>query len=265
MMLLFLFINRFFLSKQVIIFALLKNLFMVYIQSTSDRYRVHNFDAACAMFGTIESALTYRLTSFEEVQSGKFDSLIKRNLFVGSTEFMREVFKRIGLENVRLPENSNRISSIITLSEAHKIFAEGNRIFIKPLEIKLFTGLVLDGMRYSCLNGLPDDTKVLAYEPFEDAIESEWRIYVHNNKMVDARNYSGDFTIIPYWEYVKDIININKSNFPVSYTIDIGILSNKLKENVVIEYNDMWAIGNYGIPNDIYLRLLRDRYFEIVR
>jgi hypothetical protein len=27
----------------------------------------------------------------------------------------------------------------------------------------------------------------------------------------------------------------------------------------------MWAIGNYGIPNDLYLRLLRDRYFEIIR
>ena len=31
-----------------------------------------------------------------------------------------------------------------------------------------------------------------------------------------------------------------------------------------ISSNDMWAIGNYGIPNDIYLRVLKDRYFQIV-
>ena len=46
------------------------------------------------------------------------------------------------------------------------------------------------------------------------------------------------------------------------YTVDIGILEND--ENVVIEFNDMWAIGNYGIPNDIYLRALKGRYFEII-
>lgn len=25
------------------------------------------------------------------------------------------------------------------------------------------------------------------------------------------------------------------------------------------------SIGNYGMPNDLYLRLLKDRYFEIVK
>jgi len=35
-------------------------------------------------------------------------------------------------------------------------------------------------------------------------------------------------------------------------------------EVVVIEYNDMWAIGNYGIDNSTYFHLLRKRYFEII-
>lgn len=57
---------------------------------------------------------------------------------------------------------------------------------------------------------------------------------------------------------MNSVIRSNK-DFPIAYTIDIGILESG--ENVVIEYNDMWAIGNYGIPNDLYLRLLKDRYF----
>jgi len=54
-----------------------------------------------------------------------------------------------------------------------------------------------------------------------------------------------------------------RTNFPISYTIDIGVLENG--ENVVIEFNDMWAIGNYGMDNSDYLSLLRQRYFEIIR
>ncbi len=238
---------------------------MIYIQSNTERTLPHHFDCSCAMFGAIENAMDYRLTSFEEVASGKFDSLIGNNLFVGSTEFMREVFKRIGLNDVRLPVNSNRECEIITLAEAHNRVAGGKKIFIKPMEIKLFTGLVLDGMVYTCLKGLPEDTLVLAYEPFKEKIRSEWRVYVQNDEIVDLRHYSGNLFAFPAYSYIYNIIKNNKRSepFPSAYTIDIGVLQSD--KNVVIEFNDMWAIGNYGVPNDIYLRLLQERYFEIVK
>ena len=235
---------------------------MIYIQSNSERTLPHHFDAACALYGAMDSGMDYRLTSFEEVESGKFDNLIRRNLFVGSVEFMREVFKRIGLSFVRLPMNSNRPSEIITLAEAHKRVAAGDKVFIKPLEIKLFTGLVLDGATYSCLNGIPEDTKVIAYKPFITPLVSEWRVYVHNHKMIDSKNYSGDFKRIPRYDYIDDLIERNIHTFPCAYVIDRGVFDNR--EDAVIEYNDMWAIGNYGLPNDLYLRMLKDRYFEIV-
>lgn len=234
---------------------------MIYIQS-NERNLAHHFDCSCALYGAIESGMEYRLTSFEEVVSGKFDNLIKNNLFVGSVEFMREVFNRIGLSDVRLPKNSNRECKIITLSEAHEI-SINKKIFIKPLEIKLFSGLVLDGMQNSCLVNLPSDTMVMSYDVFDSEIVSEWRLYVHNNKLIDSRNYSGEFIISPNYEYAMNVISNNIGIFPCSYTVDIGILKNN--ENVVIEFNDMWSIGNYGIPNDIYLRLLKDRYFQIIK
>lgn len=235
---------------------------MIYIQSNTERTLAHHFDCSCALYGAIENAMDYRLTSFEEVESGKLDGLIKKNLFVGSTEFMREVFERVGLHGVRLPENSNRDCEIITLSEAHKRVAGGTKLFIKPIEIKLFTGLILDGMQYSCLSNLSPETKVMAYQPFSSKIISEWRLYVHNDKLIDARNYSGEFIISPNYEYAMTVIANNKGKFPCAYTVDVAILEGG--ENVVVEFNDMWAIGNYGIPNDIYLRALRDRYFQIV-
>lgn len=245
---------------------------MVYIQSKKNNTVAHHFDCSCALYGAEDSAMDYRLVSFEDVQSGKMDALIRKNLFVGSVEFMREVFSRVGLKDVRLPINSDRPHKVITLGEAKEIAKSGEKIFIKPFEIKLFTGFVLDQMQYSCLNDVPDDTKVMSYEPFRDRILSEWRIYVHRGKIVDSRNYSGDFKLSPdnYYIHLENKLK-ELNNFPIAYTVDIGILDVLERKNefptikhIIIEFNDMWAIGNYGMPNDLYLDLLRDRYFEIM-
>ena len=100
----------------------------------------------------------------------------------------------------------------------------------------------------------------MSYEVFDGVIESEYRIYVLNKKIIDSHCYSGSFEVIPDFNYVRSIIEEN-NDFPISYTIDIGILDNG--KNVVVEFNDMWAIGNYGVPNDLYIRMLKERYFEI--
>lgn len=236
---------------------------MIYIQSINQSKTLANhFDCSCALYGAVETAEDYRLVTYDEVVAGKLDSLIKRNLFVGSVEFMKAVFERVGKTDVKVPVNSNRKCEIITLEEAYKRVSDGEtKLFIKPIEIKLFTGFVLDKSTYTCLKNLPKSTMVMAYEAFYWSILSEWRVYVHNHKMVDSRNYAGDFTISPNYLYIESVIKTNKSNFPCAYTIDIGI---NIGANVVIEFNDMWAIGNYGMPNDLYLRLLKDRYFEII-
>lgn len=236
---------------------------MVYIQSNKEKTHPHHFDCACAMYGAWDSALDTKFASFEELQEGKHDLYLRKRLFVGSTEFMSEVFKRLNITNAKVPQNSNRECEFITLEQAWDRAALGEKLFIKPIEIKKFTGFVLDQMQYACLNGLSRDTQIMAYQPFESKIASEWRLYIYKNQIVDSRNYSGDFTISPDYHYAGNVMTSNIGKFPVAYTIDIGILESG--QNVVIEYNDMWAIGNYGIPNDLYLRLLTHRYFELVK
>jgi len=147
------------------------------------------------------------------------------------------------------------------LMEAMAI-SQVRNIFIKPVNIKLFTGLVLDGFQYACLDNIPGNTEVLVYEPFKSKICSEWRIYIHNHKAIFFANYAGDIFDPPSPSYIRHIIDGNKGTFPIAYTIDIAVLQNG--DFVVVEYNDMWAIGNYGIPNDMYVRMLKDRYFQII-
>jgi len=174
---------------------------------------------------------------------------------------MEEVFSKVGKEDVRVSKNSNRECQVMTLGEA-KNLAKSKNIFIKLQDIKLFTGFVLDQMIHTSISNIPDDIMVMVYEVFSSSIKSEFRCYIHRNRVEDVRNYAGDLFCSPDENYLNSVIRSNK-DFPIAYTIDIGILESG--ENVVIEYNDMWAIGNYGIPNDLYLRLLKDRYFEIVK
>lgn len=237
---------------------------MVYIQSNDKRTLPHHFDACCGMYGAIENVLDYRLTTFEEVSCGKFDRLIKSNVFIGSTEFMREVFKRVGINDVRLPMNSNRSHLLMTLGEFFNKKVD-KHYFIKPVEIKLFTGFVYDGCNYPSIQSLPNDTKIYVYEVLPKIL-SEWRIYVYRNRLTDSCFYSGNFRITPNYDWIDELIKVNKElidPFPDTYVIDVGILENG--EMTVIEYNDMWAIGNYGVPNDIYYSMLKERYFDIIR
>lgn len=238
---------------------------MIYIQSIQKGAQIipHHFDASCAMYGAMDLGLDFKLVHYEQLE--KYGTLVKNQLFVGSVEFMTEVFRQAGISPApRLPENSNRISEKITLGEAKMRASAGEKLFIKPVEIKLFTGFVLDASIYSCIKNLPDDVPVLTYKPFDKKIRGEYRIYIHNHRMVDAHCYAGDFMAHPEYGTAQNIIEENKEKgFPCAYTMDIAIFWDS--RTTVIEYNDMWAIGNYGMPNDTYVHMLMDRYFEIMK
>lgn len=236
---------------------------MIYIQQKEETKLPYHFDSACALYGAYETCQDYKLITFEMLQTGRYDILIKRNLFVGSVEFMQEVFRRVGLEDVRLPLNSNRPSQIMTLEEALDL-SKSKEIFIKPYVIKQFPATILDGCNYRYLNDIPKYSKVFVYDTFDSPIESEWRLYVHNYKVVDIRHYSGDFRKTPYMSSTMDnlVMECKSNGFPSTFTIDVAML--KDYRMMVVEYNDFWAIGNYGISNDLYLEMLKTRYFDIM-
>lgn len=233
---------------------------MVYIQSDSERKLPHHFDAACGLFGALDNGQDIRLTSMEEVKSGKFDALIKQHLFIGSVEFMKEVFNRVG-KVVPSMKPAQEVKQL-WISDAIDRVRSGQNLFIKPVETKLFSGMVFDKMCLSMIEKFPDETEVYVTEPFKSPIITEWRLYIEHNKIVDARNYSGNFKTTPNWFYA-DFILANDKTFPSCFTLDLAVL--QTGETIAVEYNDMWAIGNYGIDNSLYYKLLRERYFEIMR
>ena len=48
---------------------------------------------------------------------------------------------------------------------------------------------------------------------------------------------------------------------PIAYSIDVGINNNN--ETILIEINDMWAIGHYGFDKNLYTKMCVSRIKEI--
>lgn len=239
---------------------------MIFIQSNLDKTLPHHFDACCAMYGAIGSGLDYKFINYEELSIKYMLVKDRQNMFIGTTEFMTKVWEILEkTSQAKVPRNSDREHYKSTLGEIRfYIDKTDKKRFIKPFQQKLFTGLVVDKYSIQSLREFPDDTSLMVY-PVIDKIISEWRLYIHHHKIVDSRNYSGDFKISPNYKMCEYDVIHNKETFPEAYVMDVGIYGINSNAQTIIEYNDMWAIGNYGLENELYLRMLRDRYYEIIK
>lgn len=236
---------------------------MIYIQSNLSKTRAHNFAAACAQFGAIASGTDYKYVTQTEVADGKYDLLIKRNLFVGSTDFMRLVFSRINLQLKPLPLNEIMEYESTTLGEALSRVNSGENLFVKPYEVKLFSGFVPTPNSAYSLRSIPLDTPVWVCSAFRAPLIAEWRVYVVQGKIKYVGQYFGEY--VGYnWDYFLSPL-FERKDLPSAFVVDVGLINDgRVSEPVLIEFGDMVAIDNYGWDNEEYLNALKLRYKEIM-
>jgi len=196
----------------------------------------------------------------------------KNDIIIGSVESTRTFWNAVGTKipkYIGYPECLNEFyGRTIKRTRFGKIKAEDLPIFIKPAyDIKLFTGFVLEksatlcniGMYYSDVN---PNTLVYTSNPIE--IISEYRCFIHKNKLVGIKHYDGEFTNFPDIYTIYCIIEKYCQESPISYTLDIGIVKEgDTFKTILIEINDFWAIGGYGLDGKTYVRMLIDRFQEI--
>jgi len=216
------------------------------------------------------------LITMENLMTGTLDNMAKVYPVVGSIDFMTILFKRLNVlpDPIDYPDDimntmlMNREINKITLQnvmgymDLEAFNGRDTKLFIKPVKTKLFDGILLgtSPSELHYFNGVDKNTDVWVSNKID--IVSEHRIYVHNGKVIYGCNYSGDFRINPDYSYIDKLIETYKSA-PISYTIDVAIL--KDGTNTVVEFNDFWAIGGYGIAPWDYANMLKDRYFEIIQ
>lgn len=93
-------------------------------------------------------------------------------------------------------------------------------------------------------------------------VDSEYRCFVFDRKLVGLQNYCGDFTLFPDISIIEDMIMEYKTS-PIAYTLDVGI-SNGI--TFVIEVHDFFSCGLYGFSNHSILPHMFNGWFkEFVR
>jgi hypothetical protein len=137
-------------------------------------------------------------------------------------------------------------------------------VFIKPAtSVKMFTGTVVDSpgsvhMLKQFTEGLTDDTELYVSESID--MLSEYRCFVHKGALVGIKHYLGDFKLFPDMSLVEKMI-AEWIDSPVAYTLDVAITADG--STILVEVNDFWAIGGYGLDGRTYVRMLVDRFQEI--
>lgn len=135
--------------------------------------------------------------------------------------------------------------------------------FVKPVQQKIFTGFVWDPADpRSRLNiaVCPDDTPVLRSDIIE--FESEWRCFVRHDELVGVKHYKGDPSLGFDMGVLKRAIADGRGKMPAAHSLDIGL--SRTGRTYLVEANEGYAIGSYGLTSLIYARFLEARWEELM-
>jgi hypothetical protein len=135
-------------------------------------------------------------------------------------------------------------------------------MFIKPREQqKRFTGFVaFDGGDLGRVEALGRATPVW----YSDVVtwRSEQRVFVRNGEIVGVRTYSDHDEPVDLGVVREAIATWRATgNMPCACAMDFGVLSDG--HTALVEVNDAFSVGAYGLNADVYLDLLIARWEEL--
>ena len=153
---------------------------------------------------------------------------------------------------------TGRVISKMTLRESTHI--EIFPYFIKSYELKKFIpGIIKSNDDRKWFKDVNDNEIVLVSEVLD--FISEYRVYVLDGKMIGCYYYNGDFKYYPDLDKAEHMIN-SFTKAPKFYSLDLGITSDL--ETFVVECNDGYSLGNYGLSPKLYTRGLVSRWRELL-
>lgn len=136
----------------------------------------------------------------------------------------------------------------------------GQRLFIKPVEHKLFGGFVTTGT-------FDDQLRLGSYSENEelwlgDVVDfvSEYRCFVLRGEVIAVHWYRGDWSVAIRRSVVEAAVEAYGSA-PVAYTLDFG--ATRDGRTLLVEVNDGYAMGTYGLRAELYAAMLEARWEEL--
>lgn len=199
--------------------------------------------------------------------------LTRRTLVVGEIPIVETALKQLGVEvppddsypEVLRPFLLRRVWPS-TLGEVEtRFFDEDARsVFVKPRDrLKRFTGFVADdASSFARTASVSRRADVWCAEVVR--FVSEHRVYVVDGSIVGVHGYAGDRVVAPDRRVIDEsIATWTKTGLAArGYGIDFGVLDDG--RTSLVELNDGYGLGNYGLSSDDYLALCIARREQLV-
>ncbi len=133
-------------------------------------------------------------------------------------------------------------------------------LFVKPVEDKRFTGKAILGISDLVGCGTSGENPEVICSEVVD-FKAEWRCFVRYREILDVRPYKGDWRLHFDPSIIERAVK-DYSDAPAGYGIDFGVTGDG--RTLLVEVNDGYALGSYGLQHDLYAQLLAARWSELM-
>jgi hypothetical protein len=134
-------------------------------------------------------------------------------------------------------------------------------VHVKPRDRgKLFNGTVMAAFKDLIPSAsVPDDEPVLVQGIV--TFVSEWRATILRDRIINVAHYKGDPLLFPN----ADVMTYALKNFvgkPIGFAMDWGRTDKG--ETVLVEVNDGFSLGNYGVRGYDYVAMIEARWRQLM-
>lgn len=132
-------------------------------------------------------------------------------------------------------------------------------VFVKPVEDKRFTGVLVRSPKDLIGCGSEgEDVEIHCSDPV--SFLAEWRCFVRYGRILDIRRYKGNWKCIPNYQLMEKAVS-DYATAPKGYAIDFGLTEDG--RTLLLEVNDGYSLGSYGLFPLDYAKLLSARWAEL--
>lgn len=206
-----------------------------------------------------------------------YDKVQREDIVLDYIDQCNEIFKKFGVTphipdypEVLEPFLGRKIwkDTINSISRNEEKWSAG--YFVKPTRSKAFTGKIISSVAdlVGCGN-YSEDYEVLVSEPLD--ICAEWRCFVMYDEIIDVRPYGTlmDRQRKSYrYHYdaaaLNDMMNafVGWDERPAACSMDICVT--REGKTLLVELNDAYSLGSYGLPGIYYAKLISARWSQLL-
>lgn len=211
----------------------------------------------------------------DELQQGRLDEDLlrdpERTIVYGAVDIVREALVRAARPqppNIDFPLSLEsflgRRMSQTTMGEVRfweESTPERLPVHVKPRDRhKLFKGVVVRAFADLIpLSGVSDEEPVIVQEIVD--FVSEWRATILRDRVVNIAHYKGHPLRIPNVDVVSQGLE-SFTDQPIACGMDWGVTSDG--RTLLVEVNDGYALGNYGVRGYQYTAVIECRWRELM-